>query len=137
MRPDPEVSLMAAFMPVVASQGFAGAPRSPLSGGQPRHVVHIEEQMRVDAPAGPRAGRRSPGAACLRPPGDKAICEIARDTKFRVVAEGVEAADVLEALKGMVCDEIQGYLLAKPMPADELLPWLKVEADRAQQGALI
>ncbi|EQD32225.1 diguanylate cyclase/phosphodiesterase with PAS/PAC sensor(s), partial [mine drainage metagenome] len=54
----------------------------------------------------------------------KAICEIARDMKFRVVAEGVETADVLEALKGMACDEIQGYLLAKPMPADELLPWL-------------
>lgn len=41
-----------------------------------------------------------------------------------VTAEGVETADDLEALKAMGCDRAQGFHLARPMPAGDLLAWL-------------
>ena len=39
---------------------------------------------------------------------------------LKVVAEGVETPEQLAKLKLWNCDEAQGYLLAKPMPADQL-----------------
>ena len=42
-----------------------------------------------------------------------------------VVAEGVESQSVFNKLKSMRCDIAQGYHIAKPMPAADLLPWLQ------------
>ncbi|WP_432499319.1 putative bifunctional diguanylate cyclase/phosphodiesterase [Kineococcus gypseus] len=42
---------------------------------------------------------------------------------LRVVAEGVEEAAQLEWLRAMGCDTAQGYLLARPLPADEVVHW--------------
>ena len=42
-----------------------------------------------------------------------------------ITAEGVETADDLEALKAMGCDRAQGFHLARPMPADALMAWMK------------
>ena len=36
-----------------------------------------------------------------------------------VVAEGVETPAELQALQNLGCDEIQGYLVSRPVPADE------------------
>jgi len=49
----------------------------------------------------------------------EAIIAMARRLKIKVVAEGVETAEQLAFLKKAKCDVIQGYLLGKPMPADE------------------
>ncbi len=40
-----------------------------------------------------------------------------------VVAEGVEHTDEMNLLKAAGCDELQGYLIGKPMPADEFEHW--------------
>jgi EAL domain-containing protein (putative c-di-GMP-specific phosphodiesterase class I) len=40
------------------------------------------------------------------------------------VAEGVETAAQLEALRGLGCEEAQGFLFSRPVPADELAPLL-------------
>lgn len=37
-----------------------------------------------------------------------------------VVAEGVERPDQLEMLRGLGCDQAQGYLFSRPLPAEEL-----------------
>jgi diguanylate cyclase (GGDEF)-like protein len=49
-----------------------------------------------------------------------AIIALARSVGLTVLAEGVEQAAQLEWLKAHGCDEAQGYLLAKPMPAADL-----------------
>lgn len=41
----------------------------------------------------------------------------------KVIAEGVETIEVGELLIKHGCDYAQGYAIAKPMPADELLDW--------------
>lgn len=47
-----------------------------------------------------------------------AIVRLAHLLDLRVVAEGVEDMEVAMFLKEMGCDEIQGYLVGKPMPPD-------------------
>lgn len=48
-----------------------------------------------------------------------AIVGLARNLRLSVVAEGVETAEQLEFLNTLHCDEWQGYLFSKPLPADE------------------
>jgi EAL domain-containing protein (putative c-di-GMP-specific phosphodiesterase class I) len=44
---------------------------------------------------------------------------MAHALRLKVVAEGVETEKQLRFLRKIGCDEIQGYLLSKPLPADE------------------
>jgi len=50
----------------------------------------------------------------------KAIVELARGLGYRTVAEGVEIPAQLQALTELGCDQVQGFLLARPLPAEEL-----------------
>jgi diguanylate cyclase (GGDEF)-like protein len=54
----------------------------------------------------------------------RSTIELGRSLGLRVVAEGVETVDALATLSSMGCDEVQGYLIAKPMPAESVLPWI-------------
>ena len=42
---------------------------------------------------------------------------------MKVVAEGVETEQQQDILRKLGCDELQGYLFAKPMSANALLLW--------------
>lgn len=59
---------------------------------------------------------------------DAAICNsiigLARALDIRTVAEGVETPLQLDWLRARNIDEVQGYLLGRPMPFEELLPLL-------------
>jgi diguanylate cyclase (GGDEF)-like protein/PAS domain S-box-containing protein len=50
----------------------------------------------------------------------KAFVDMAHALRMAVVAEGVETAEVLDFLRAANCDEVQGYLLARPMPLADL-----------------
>lgn len=59
-----------------------------------------------------------------------AIIALAHSLGMDVVAEGVETATQLEKLKSLQCDQIQGFLLGRPMPAEafaeKIEGWLAV-----------
>jgi len=42
---------------------------------------------------------------------------------MQVVAEGAETQEDLDMVAAVGCDEVQGYVVAKPMPAGELIGW--------------
>jgi EAL domain-containing protein (putative c-di-GMP-specific phosphodiesterase class I) len=54
----------------------------------------------------------------------RSIVDLGHNLKLRVVGEGVETDDVFTALREAGCDLAQGYLLARPMPAEQLRGWL-------------
>lgn len=54
----------------------------------------------------------------------KTILALGQTLKLAVVAEGVETESQANLLKSFGCDLVQGYLYARPMPADELENWL-------------
>ena len=49
----------------------------------------------------------------------KAICGIAHSLHLRLIAEGVETPAQLALLQELNCDQVQGYLLARPQSATE------------------
>lgn len=49
----------------------------------------------------------------------ESIINLVHTLNLSVVAEGVETLEILEFLKSAKCDEVQGFLLAKPLPADQ------------------
>jgi diguanylate cyclase (GGDEF)-like protein len=55
----------------------------------------------------------------------KSTIELAHNFSLMVVAEGVENQAAQNLLRLMGCDYMQGYHLAKPLPAEQVLPWLK------------
>jgi diguanylate cyclase (GGDEF)-like protein len=50
----------------------------------------------------------------------QAIVSMAHALGMGVVAEGVETVEQLQILQDLHCNEVQGYLLARPLPAAEL-----------------
>ena len=60
----------------------------------------------------------------------QAVIAMAHSLGLNVVAEGVETQAQLTALQDMGCDQAQGYLLGRPMPADELAQRLAAAPER-------
>ena len=54
----------------------------------------------------------------------RSIVALAKSLSLQVIAEGVETQAELELVRKFECDELQGYLLARPMPAAEFAAWL-------------
>jgi diguanylate cyclase (GGDEF)-like protein/PAS domain S-box-containing protein len=55
----------------------------------------------------------------------RSMIVMAHNLGFDVIAEGVETPDQASFLQAKRCDEVQGYLYAKPLPADEFERFLR------------
>lgn len=53
------------------------------------------------------------------------IVSLGKRIGLSTIAEGVETEAQLQAILAMGCDEVQGYLFAKPMPAPQLIEYLR------------
>lgn len=58
------------------------------------------------------------------------IIQLGNTLDLRVVAEGVEQSNELDLLKKLNCDEVQGFLYAKPMAQEELYTWMESNKDK-------
>ena len=54
----------------------------------------------------------------------RATVDLGHGLGYGVVAEGVENAETRQRLSALGCDAIQGFLVARPMPADQTAEWI-------------
>ncbi|MCV2356308.1 EAL domain-containing protein [Paucibacter sp. B2R-40] len=69
---------------------------------------------------------------------DAAICrtiiDLAKNLDIAVIAEGVESQAQLEFLRANCCQHYQGYLFGKPVPIEDLEPWLDSHSPSLQSN---
>jgi diguanylate cyclase (GGDEF)-like protein len=76
--------------------------------------------LKVDRSFTSELGKTKEGEVFFR-----AIVSMAHALGMSVVAEGVETGDQLQVLQALCCDEIQGYFISRPVPADEAKSFLR------------
>jgi len=54
-----------------------------------------------------------------------AIIQMAKSLGLKTIAEGVENEAMLQQLRLYQCDEVQGYLFARPMPAEDFVTFVQ------------
>lgn len=63
-----------------------------------------------------------------------AIIDMAHALRMETVAEGVEQTSELDILRTQGCDEVQGYLVSRPLPADEVARFIASWERRASDA---
>ncbi|MFT3930425.1 MAG: EAL domain-containing protein [Spongiibacteraceae bacterium] len=54
-----------------------------------------------------------------------AVCALSHRLNMKVIAEGVETESELQIITDLGCDEVQGFLVCKPLSAADMERWLK------------
>ncbi len=67
----------------------------------------------------------------------EANLSLGRQLDMEVVAEGAEDRDDWDFLRSVRCDLVQGYFIARPMPAADLPGWVESWARRVQEESLV
>jgi EAL domain-containing protein (putative c-di-GMP-specific phosphodiesterase class I)/GGDEF domain-containing protein len=63
----------------------------------------------------------------------RSTIDLAHSLGLKVTAEGVETDTAYALLAGMGCDIAQGFLIARPMPLDELLVFLREDREASRR----
>ncbi len=88
------------------------------------------DQLKIDKSFVSGMLTRSSDAAAV-----KASITLAHAMGMHVVAEGVEHMAEFEYLERHGCDQVQGYLIVKPLKALDLVEWYAVERDKLLRQA--
>ncbi|HYD97583.1 MAG TPA: GGDEF domain-containing phosphodiesterase, partial [Noviherbaspirillum sp.] len=64
----------------------------------------------------------------------KAIIQLGHALQLPVIAEGVETAHQLEFLSSLGCDQAQGYLVSRPLPAAECAAFVRARQLQEETG---
>jgi EAL domain-containing protein (putative c-di-GMP-specific phosphodiesterase class I) len=51
--------------------------------------------------------------------------DLAHNLGLTVVAEGAETLETLNRLRELGCDSVQGFVLSRPLPAEQVVAWLR------------
>lgn len=81
----------------------------------PAEIIKIDQSFIRDLKPG------GPDSAVLR--GMIGMCQ---NLGLKVVAEGVETEEAFDLLREVGCDEAQGYLISRPVPADAFAAWMRL-----------
>lgn len=80
------------------------------------YLKHMKvEKLKIDQVFVRDLGRDSRDDAIVT-----SIIHLAHSLGFKTIAEGVETAAQYESLRGMGCNQIQGYYFARPMPTENV-----------------
>jgi EAL domain-containing protein (putative c-di-GMP-specific phosphodiesterase class I)/CheY-like chemotaxis protein len=60
----------------------------------------------------------------------KSCLRMAEELNIRTVAEGIEDIEDWHCVRDLGCNVVQGYLVARPMPAEEVSSWLNAWGNR-------
>ena len=66
-----------------------------------------------------------------------AILSLAERLELETLAEGVETQAEHALLAQLGCGHVQGYVIAKPMPAEDLAPWISAHRDSQRKAIRI
>ena len=66
----------------------------------------------------------------------RSAIDLGHNLGLTVVAEGVEGAEHVAALRELGCDIAQGYHFARPMPAADLEDWMRANDPAAGVASL-
>lgn len=85
------------------------------------------DRIKIDRSFVARFGASAGDTAIVR-----AVTNLGRSLNKRVTAEGVESSAIMDMLREEGCHDIQGYVLAKPMPASSFVEFLKRQTGRSE-----
>jgi EAL domain-containing protein (putative c-di-GMP-specific phosphodiesterase class I) len=54
----------------------------------------------------------------------RSMIQLGRDFNMNVLAEGIETVEIQQQLIDMGCEYGQGFLIAQPLPADQMIEWM-------------
>ncbi|GBQ21833.1 putative diguanylate cyclase [Gluconacetobacter sacchari DSM 12717] len=63
----------------------------------------------------------------------RSLREMGRDMHSQVVVEGLEDADMIEAMRHLGCRYGQGFGIARPMPPDDFLDWYRTYSGQDEE----
>jgi diguanylate cyclase (GGDEF)-like protein len=64
------------------------------------------------------------------------VIDLAHAFGLTTVAEGVETDEQLAALHALGCENVQGYLISRPLPLDRLVAWIPASPTSMAGGAM-
>ncbi|MCL7942068.1 EAL domain-containing protein [Halomonas sp. ATCH28] len=67
----------------------------------------------------------------------RSVVELGRSLGLNTTAEGVEDGETLNYLNDLQCDLAQGYLIARPLPPDEVPDWFIIRESQREERRLV